>query len=259
MYHLKKTSMKKILNLSLMLAGIMIGTVAFGQKPAVVADSKPGWHRLGALQASFKKQNESIHIMGNDEFTALKFKIVDAPIHIERMQVFYESGDMEDIDVKKAMSAGESSGALQLKHAGRDISKIAFTYHSVANNKSDKAEVEIYGLKTGTDSYNQSKNEAERDLKEAKDEAKEEANEAGDKIDAKSDKAESDVERAAEKTGDQVSETAAKTAAEIDDKRLGGKVGPGGQVVYISDDGKYYYISEEGKRVFVTETELRDK
>ena len=68
-----------------------------------------------------------------------------------------------------------------------------------------------------------------------------------------------DVEEAAEKTGDQVSETAAKTAAEIDDKRLGGKVGPGGQVVYISDDGKYYYISEDGKKVFVTETELRDK
>jgi hypothetical protein len=233
--------MKKLVKIGLMLAGTILFGNAIAQKPAVVADAKPGWHRIGGLQASFKNQDEAIHITGNDEFTALRLEIETGPIHIDRMQVFYESGDMETIDVKKEMSKGESSGALQLKHAGRDISKIAFTYHSVANSKSDKAEIEIYGLKTASDSYDKKVDKAE------------------DKIDAKGEKTENDIERAAEKTGDQVSETAAKTGAEIDDKRLEGKVGPAGQVVYIGDDGKYYYISEEGKRIFVTELELKDK
>jgi vacuolar-type H+-ATPase subunit H len=266
--------MKKIGNALLGLCIVLCsGVTALAQKPAVVADSKPGWHRIGGLQASFKKQNEAIHIMGNDEFTALKLRVEDGPIHIERMQVFYESGDMENIDVKKEMQKGESSGALQLKHAGRDISKISFTYHSAANNKSDKAEIEIYGLKTNataSDSYDKkvdkaehdidkAKDKSEHELKEARDEAKEESKEAAEKVDHKTDKAESDIEKAAEKTGDQISETAAKTAAEIDDKRLDTKVGPDGQVIYISDDARYYYINEEGKKVYVTEFQLKDK
>jgi ribosomal protein L21E len=225
--------MKRILNVGLVLAGLMTASVmGFGQKPAVVADSKPGWHRIAGLEADFSKGNESVHIMGNDEFKALRFRVEDAPIHIERMQVFYESGDMEDIDVKSAMAAGETSKVFQLKHEGRDIAKIAFTYQTVGNDKSKKAELEIYGLKT---------------------------NETAADTDKKVEKTENDIEQAAEKTGDAVSEAAAKTAAEIDDKKLDTKVGPDGQAIYIGDDDRYYYINDEGKRVFVTEVQLKDK
>jgi hypothetical protein len=225
--------MKKILNVGLLVAGLMAASVAsFGQKPAVVADSKPGWHRIAGLEADFSKGNESVHIMGNDEFQAIKLRVEDAPIHIERMQIFYESGDMEDVDVKSAMAIGETSKVFQLKHAGRDISKIAFTYHTVGNEKSKKAELEIYGLKTNATTAD---------------------------TDKKVENTESDIEQAAEKTGDAVSEAAAKTAAEIDDRRHDTKVGPDGQAIYISDDDRYYYIDDEGKKVFVTEVQLKDK
>jgi flagellar biosynthesis GTPase FlhF len=247
----KKQVMKRILNVGLLLAGFLTSIVSFGQKPAVVADGKPGWHRIAGLEANFNKDNESVHIMGNDEFQALRFRVEDAPIHIERMQVFYESGDMEDVDVKSAMKTEKTSRTFQLKHAGRDISKIAFTYHTVDNDKSKKAELEIYGLKTNataSDSYDKKVDEAEGEVKETREEAREEARET-----------ESDLERAAEKTGDEVSEAAAKTAAEIDDKRHDTKVGPDGQVIYISDNDRFYYINEEGKKVFVTEVELKDK
>jgi hypothetical protein len=244
--------MKNLMRVCLMLAGSLILGSAYAQKPAVVADNDAGWHRIGETNASFKKQNESIVVLGADEFSAIKIKIKDAPIHIERLQVFYESGEMQDIDVKSEMKAGASSGAFQLDHPDRDINKIAFTYHTVANSQGDKAGVEVYGLKTnqpaGKDSYDDKADKAEKDLEQAKDDTKREAKEA-----------ESDLEKAAEKTGDQVSETAAKAAAEVDDKRHDTKVGPQGQVVYISDDNRYYYISEEGKRVFVTEMQLKDK
>jgi hypothetical protein len=270
--------MEKLIKVGLVLVGLTISFLSSAQKPAVVADGEPGWHRIAGLQANFKKQNESVHIMGNDEFKALRFRVEDAAIHIERMQVFYESGDMEDVDVKSEMKAGETSKVFQLEHQGRDITKIAFTYHTVGNEKSDKAELEIYGLKVNSsDSYDKKVDKAEgdlkdareeareearetkRDAKEAADEAEDEAEEAEDDIDRKAERTESDVERAAEKTGDEVSEAAAKTAAEIDDPRHDTKVGPDGQVIYVSDDNSFYYISEEGKKVFVTELELKDK
>lgn len=272
--------MRKLIKAGLILAGLAVTFLSNAQKPVVVGDAEPGWHRIAGLQANFKKQNESVHILGNDEFQALKFKVEDAGIHIERMQVFYESGDMEDIDVKSEMKEGQSSKAFQLKHAGRDISKIAFTYHTVGNDKSEKAELEIYGLKTeatASDSYDKKVDKAEGELKEAREEAKDEAretrgeakeardevadeaDEAENNIDRKTDGADGDLERAAENAGDQVSETAAKTAAEIDDRRHDTKVGPDGQVIYIGDDDRHYYINEEGKKVFVTEAQLRDK
>jgi len=233
--------MKKLMRVCLILTGMLFAGNAYSQKPAVVADNDAGWHRIGETNASFKKQNESIMVLGADEFSAIKLKIKDAPIHIERLQVFYESGEMQNIDVKSEMKAGASTGAFQLNHPDRDISKIAFTYHTVANSSGDKAGVEVYGLKTnqpaGKDSYDQAKDDTRKEVKEA----------------------ESDIEKAAEKTGDQISETAAKTAAEVDDRRHDSKVGPQGQVVYIGDDGKFYYISEDGKRVFVNEMQLKDK
>jgi hypothetical protein len=225
--------MKKLINSLLLLAGLSMPYFSMAQKPAVVADSKPGWHRIAGLEASFDKDNESVHIMGNDEFTALRFRVEDAPIHIDRMQVFYESGDTEDIDVKSAMKAGETSKEFQLKYAGRDITKIAFTYKTVDNAKSKKAELEIYGLKTNAT--------------------------AAESYDKKVDEAEGEVKEAAEKTGDEISEAASKAAADIDDKRHDTKVGPNGQVIYIGDDNRFYYINEEGKKEFVTESQLKDK
>jgi len=261
--------MKKIIYACLIAAGSIVTFNASAQKPAVVKDGEPGWHRIAGLEASFQKDNESVHIMGNDEFTALRFRVEDAPIQIERMQVFYESGDMEDLDVKAKMKEGETSKVFKLKHAGRDISKIAFTYATVENDKSKKAELEIYGLKgsdNDSDAYDKKVDKAERDLKETREEAREEAREAerdakdaADDAEDEVEEAGNDIERAAEKTGDEVSEAASKAAAEIDDDRHETKVGPDGQVIYISDDNRFYYINEEGKKVFVTELQLKDK
>jgi hypothetical protein len=102
---------------------------AFGQKPSVVTDNEPGWRKIGETTASFKSQNESIHVIGADEFAAIKLKVTDAPLEITRLQVFYESGDMEEIDVRNKLQAGSETRTFNLKHADRDISKVAFTYN----------------------------------------------------------------------------------------------------------------------------------
>lgn len=190
----------------------------------------PGWQKIGETVASFKTQDESISVLGADEFAAIKIEVEDAPLQIERLQVFYESGEMEEFDVKKRIQAGDESGVFNLKHPDRDIQKVAFTYNTAPNAQGEKANVELYGFKTG--------NEPSESLR---------------------DKSESDLERAAEKTGDAISETAGKAAAEIDDAKHDTKVGPDGQTIYISDDSRYYYVNDQGKRIYVTERQLKDK
>ncbi|HET9053879.1 MAG TPA: hypothetical protein VFM90_06895, partial [Cyclobacteriaceae bacterium] len=79
--------MKKVLVMAMAFLGIA-ATSALSQKPAVVMGNEPGWEKIGETVASFKSQDESIAVLGADEFAAIKIRVEDAPLHIERLQVF---------------------------------------------------------------------------------------------------------------------------------------------------------------------------
>jgi hypothetical protein len=275
MVSFKFSLMKKlIVVISMALFAFNVET-AEAQKPAVVLDSGPGWQKIGETVASFKSQDESIVVLGADEFDAIKIKVEDAPLHIERLQVFYESGDMEEIDVKKSIQPGSESEVFRLEHPDRDIQKVAFTYHTNANAEGEKADVELFGLKSGNEgksgeAYRDDAERAdeklertgediERESEEAEADIEREADEAEENIEEGAEQTESDLERAADKTGNAISETAGKAAADIDDAKHDTKVGPDGQTIFISDDSRYYYVDERGKRVYVSESQLKDK
>lgn len=266
--------MKKLLVVIGMAVFTWSVNTAHAQKPGVVVGSDPGWQKIGETVASFKSQNESIVVLGADEFAAIKIKVEDAPLNIERLQVFYESGEMEEIDVKKSIKAGEESEVFRLEHPDRDIQKVAFTYNTAPNAEGEKADVELFGFKSGnegrSDKAYRDAERAEEKAEDAADDLEREAEEAESDIEREADQAEenleegaentgSDLERAADKTGNAISETAGKAAAEIDDARHDTKVGPAGQAIYISDDSRYYYVNERGKRIYVAEWQLKDK
>lgn len=259
----------------------LMGATAYAQKPAVVVTNEPGWQKIGDITASFKKTDESIVVLGADEFTAIKFKVTDAPINIERVQVFYESGDMEQINAARELKKGEETRSFSLKYPGRDIKKVAFTYRTVANAKGEKAELVLYGLKTtqpidGDKSY-RNDSQVKKDADKAKEDAKEEAAEIRDEAkedaadvreDARDDRDEmkdqadrtgQDVKDGANDAGNAVSEAAAKTMAAIKDEKHADKVGSEGQSIYIDNHANMYYINNEGNKVFVTEGQLKNK
>lgn len=244
--------MKKTGFMLIIMLAIFCYTEMYAQKPAVVSSNEPGWQHIGQTTASFKTQNESIEVLGADEFTAIKLKVTEAPLHLERLQVFYESGDMEEIDVRKDISADDETRVIKLKHPDRDIDKVAFTYKTTANEKGEKADVALYGLKTGQpsgeDSYRDEKAEVKEDARNARDEVKQEVNEAADK-----------VEKGAQSAGDKISEGVNDAAAAIKDQKVKDKVGPGGETVYLDDNAKYYYVNNEGDKVYITKIQLKDK
>ena len=224
----------------------------YAQKPAVVSSNEPGWQHIGQTTASFKNQNESIEVIGADEFSAIKLKVMEAPLEIERLQVFYESGDMEEIKIDKEIGKDNESRVITLKHPDRDIKKVAFTYNTDDNAEGEKADVALYGLKagqpSGEDSYQDEKAEIEKDATEASDEVRDEANKASD-----------DVEEGAQTVGDKINEGAKDAAAAIKDQKVDDKMGPGGETVYLNDDAKYYYINYKGEKVFISKIQLKDK
>lgn len=251
--------MKKLFVITLLILLVTCYTKLFAQKPAVVATNEPGWHHIGHTTASFKTQNESITVLGADEFSAIKIKVSEGPLHIERLQVFYESGDMEDIDVRNHFREGSESRVINLKHPDRDIQKVAFTYNTESNAKGEKADIDLYGLKTnqpaGRDSYKDEQRELKEEAREAKEDIEAESREADEELKEETEEARQETQSA----GDKIEEGIKDAAAAITDQKLKNKVGPDGETAYVDENGKCYYINNSGEKVFITEAQLKTK
>ena len=138
--------MKKIILVFFAMSALLFNT-AFAQEPSIMLSDKPGWHKIGEVKADFKMENQSISVMGKDRFKSILLKVTDAPINIEGIQVFYESGDMEEFDVKNELKAGAETKKLDMKGGAQEIKKVTFTYKTLPNQQDEKAHVELYGLK----------------------------------------------------------------------------------------------------------------
>ena len=138
--------MKKVMLVFFVMSAMLINT-AFAQEPGIMLSDKPGWHKIGEVKADFKMENQSISVLGNDKFKSILLKVTDAPINIEGIQVFYESGEMEEFEVKNELKAGAETKKLDMKGGEQEIKKVTFTYKTMPNQQDEKAHVELYGLK----------------------------------------------------------------------------------------------------------------
>ena len=67
------------------------------------------------------------------------------------MEVFYESGDTQKMDINMPIKLKGESRILDLNGGERNLKKIVFVYKTLPNRKDKKAHVEIWGLKTNAD------------------------------------------------------------------------------------------------------------
>ena len=139
--------MKKTIRIALL---TIIGSIGLSnaQTPAVVSSDKTGWHKIGETTVDYKRDRDEIKIMGADRFAAIQFKVEDAPIDLISLEVFYESGDKQDIAVHSPIQAHGQSRIIDLNGGERSLDKIVFVYKTLPNRKDEKANVEIWGLKT---------------------------------------------------------------------------------------------------------------
>jgi hypothetical protein len=119
------------------------------QSPSVMVSDEAGWHKIGEKTVNFKTERDEISVMGADRFASLKFKVLDAPINLVSVQVTYEDGDKQDVNIGQEIKSPGESRTFDLKGgAERSIKKIIFVYKTLPNSKDEKAHVEIWGLKT---------------------------------------------------------------------------------------------------------------
>lgn len=139
---MKKTAMI----LLLAIAGCY--STANAQQPKVVISDKTGWHKIGETIVNFEKDRDEILVIGADRFASLQFKVTEAPIDLQDMEVYYESGDKQVVKINESIKSPGESRIINLNGGERTIKKIVFVYKTLPNRKDNKSHVEIWGLKT---------------------------------------------------------------------------------------------------------------
>ena len=142
--------MKKVVIIAMMALAATCN-VALAQQPAVIVSDKTGWHKIGETNVKFEKETDEIVVMGADRFASIKFKIEEAPIDLISLEIYYESGDKQNIQINTPVKAPGESRIIDLNGGERSLKKIVFKYKTLPNRKDVKAHVEVYGLKTNTD------------------------------------------------------------------------------------------------------------
>ena len=137
--------MKKLM--LILFASVFTVAIAHAQKPEIVTNGKPGWHKIGDANVDFKADKDEFLVFGKDRFKAIQLKVTDAPVRVEDMQVFYDGGAKEDVPVRADFNAGSESRVIDLKNHSEGIKKVIFVYHTRPNMKVDKAHIELWGLK----------------------------------------------------------------------------------------------------------------
>jgi hypothetical protein len=111
--------MKKLIIILLM--GSVIKVAAQKEKPVVIMSDTKGWHKIGETTVDFKTETEEIIPFGADRFAFIKFKIEDAPIDLISLEIYYESGDSQNVTIGKQIKAPGESRTVQLNGGERTL------------------------------------------------------------------------------------------------------------------------------------------
>lgn len=136
--------MKKVLVFAMIL--IAVNTeISVAQKVEVITSNKLGWHQIGKTTVDFKSDRDVIMIMGYNRFTAIKFKVSEAPIELLDLEVYYEIGDKDDVKIQSSIKANGETRIIDL-NGSRKVVKVIFMYKTLQNRNDKRANVELWGL-----------------------------------------------------------------------------------------------------------------
>ena len=120
--------------------------VAFAQQGVILSD-KAGWHKIAEKTVDFSKDRDDIYVVGNDKFSAVKFMVTDAAIHLNSLEISFETGNTQSVKINTPIKAAGESRTIDLDGGEREIKKIMFVYNTLPNSKAKKATVQVWGKK----------------------------------------------------------------------------------------------------------------
>lgn len=144
--------MKRMLFSILMAIGIL--SLAYGQQSSQSKDAN--WVKIGETTINLSEdygifdwdRDREETINANDKYSAIKFKAKDAKVNLSSVEVQYDNGKKENLKLESAISADAESKQMKLD-TRQELDQVTFNFIKDENARSDKAVIEVWGLKAG--------------------------------------------------------------------------------------------------------------
>lgn len=126
----------KTLKLMLLTAGMAFLTLpsATAQQAKIITSEQVGWRKIAETTVDFDKDKDVLMVFGKDRFRKLQFMVLDAPIEITNMIVYYEGGTRDTINVSSRIEEGGRSRVIDLEGSKPEIGRIVFNYKTSKEN-----------------------------------------------------------------------------------------------------------------------------
>jgi hypothetical protein len=103
------------------------------------------WKKLGTRTVKHSTDRDVIHVGAKKgTFTAIKLTVKKASVHFIDMKVYFENGDVKDVQIRKLIPRGGETRVIDLPGQNRKIKKVVFWYKTRLKNQK-KAKVRLWG------------------------------------------------------------------------------------------------------------------
>lgn len=153
--------MKKLLLSIVFLAGAygltfgQQGSQSQSQSQSQSSASDQNWEKIGEKTVDLNSDRGIFNwdndreksISANEKYSAIKFKAKDASVNLTNVQVEFDDGQTQDLNINNPLHANSESKVVSLDRQG-ELDKITFSYQKDDNAAADKAKIEVWGLKS---------------------------------------------------------------------------------------------------------------
>lgn len=123
---------------------LFVSAIALLSFTTIESNGFQQWNLIGEKKVSFLVDRDVIQVIGNNNYSQIKLKVKDGPVHILDMDVYFENGDKFDVAIKQKFANGGESRVIDLPGGGRNIKKIEFWYETRGFAKG-RGRVQVWG------------------------------------------------------------------------------------------------------------------
>ena len=90
------------------------------------------WVQLGEREVTDRYDVDVVNLRGNARFGRVRICVYGNPVHFYDLDIFFNNGGHQDVEVRSRINAGECTRAIDLKGGARNIARIKFKYEETS-------------------------------------------------------------------------------------------------------------------------------
>ena len=128
--------------------GITLSAVALLIIAGCAPANYPGrnWDFIGERVVSNRAERDVIRVRGRDAYRAIKFEVLNEEVRVRDIEVEFENGRRQRINMHRKFRPGWQSRAIDLQGGKRRVDRIVFRYRADSYGRRP-AVIRVYGLR----------------------------------------------------------------------------------------------------------------